>query len=125
MSLCSCSWDGNALGTKVWKGRTARTMPKRGNGCPNCGHPVEIGQPCTDVAGLHADDHAGFFARFHPECFELMERFADEVCSGDWCFPFDLEEASAYAMARGDEPFWREWLFLYEKTWAWTEVPHA
>jgi len=69
------------------------------------------------VAGLYDDDCGGFFARFHPECFELMERFADKVCDGCWCFPFDLDEASAYAMTRGDEPFWRDWLFLFEKTW--------
>lgn len=115
--LCGCSWDGDSIGVKVWKGRTARTMPKRGNICPNCKCPVEIGHPCTDVAGLRAESYSGFFNRFHAECFELMERFADQMCGGDWCYPFDLEVASMRAMAHGDEPFWRDWLLLYETTW--------
>ena len=86
--------------------------------CPNCKNVVEPGQRCVDHAGLYADDDRGFFGRFHAECFELMERWAKKMCGGDWCWPFDIHAASEHAMAHADEEFWRDWLLLYEQTWA-------
>jgi hypothetical protein len=96
-------------------------MPKRGNICPNCKCPVEIGQECIDHAGLIED--YGFFHRFHRQCFELMESFGDALCDGGWHYPFDLSEAAEHAASRGNEPFWKRWLLKYEETWAWTPEP--
>jgi hypothetical protein len=116
---CSCGLDDGPLGSCVMRNRTARTIPKSGNKCPNCGHPVEIGQRCIDYSGLYPDDYGGFFNRFHEECFELMELFAERLCGGEWCYPFDIEEAAEHAFANSDDPYWREWLEIYERTWAW------
>ena len=117
MSVCSCDYGRYVLGACIMRNRTARTIPKRGNVCPNCKNPVEIGQPCIDHAGLYADDDGGFFGRFHPECWELMEQWADKMCGGSWSWPLDLDEAAEHALAHSDEPFWKEWLLLYEETW--------
>jgi hypothetical protein len=103
------------------RNRTARSIPKSGNECPNCGYPVEIGQRCIDYAGLHGDEYSGFFHRFHEECFLLMEKFSDRVCGGEWCYPFDADEAAEHAFANSDESYWREWLEIYERTWAWVK----
>lgn len=119
---CACGWDSDVIGDCVMRDRTARTVPKRGNICPNCSCPVEIGQECIDHAGLDGDG-GGWFRRFHRQCFGLMESFADAVCHGDWCYPFDIEEAAEHAAANGDDPFWRTWLLVYEETWAWTPEP--
>ena len=80
------------------------------------------GQRCVDHAGLSLDrgsvrGTAGFFGRFHAECFDLMVRFSERMGCDGWSWPFDLEEASRHAMAHSDEPFWRDWLLLYERTW--------
>jgi hypothetical protein len=122
MSVCSCSWDDEALGDCVMRHRVARSVPRSGNICPNCRCPVEIGQECIDHAGLDCDG-GGWFRRFHRECFELMERFGEKVCHGDWHYPFDLIEAAEHAVANSDDPFWRGWLDLYATTWKWTPEP--
>lgn len=109
---CSCGW-GESIGDRLSPVQTAR---KPGFTCPLCDRLVMPGQRCRDWAGLDADG-GGWFRRFHAECFELMERYADRVCDGEWCLPFDLDVASEHAFAHSDEPFWREWLFLYETTW--------
>ena len=119
---CACGWDNDVTGDCVMRNRTARTIPKSGNVCPNCKCPVEIGQECIDHAGLDCDG-GGWFRRFHRQCFGLMESFADAVCHGDWCYPFDIIEAAEHAAANGHEPFWRTWLLVYEETWAWTPEP--
>ena len=121
MSVCSCSYGGReVLGSRVSKEQTAR---KPGFTCPNCGEPVVPGQKCIDSAGLYGDDDGGFFGRFHPECWRLMILFSDEMCGGDYGWPFDLTEAAAHAVAHGDEPFWRDWLLLYEQTWRYGPEP--
>ncbi len=122
MSVCYCGWDSECLGDCVMRPRVARSIPKSGNICPNCKTPVEIGMECVDHAGLDCDG-GGFFNRFHRICFGLMESFGDVVCGGGWRYPFDLVEAAEHALAHGNEPFWREWLMQYEKTWAWTPEP--
>ena len=124
MSACQCNYGGSSfLGWCVMRNRTARSIPKSGNICPNCDKPVEIGQRCIDVAGLYADDHSGTFDRFHESCYLLMERYADALCDGQWFYPFDLDEAADHAVAHSHDPYWREWLELYETTWAWTPEP--
>lgn len=122
MSVCYCGWDSECIGDCVMRERIARSIPKRGNICLNCKTPVEIGQECVDHAGLDCDG-GRFFNRFHRQCFDLMELFGDRVCAGGWHYPFDLVEGAEHALAHGDEPFWREWLMQYEKTWAWTPEP--
>ena len=124
-SVCECPWGHDYVGTCVMGPRTARTIPKSGNICPNCKHPVPVGARCVDYAGIR-DDGSGFFHRFHFQCFRLMESFAEQLCGGEWAYPFDLEEAAEHAMAHGHEPQWKDWLLLYEQTWAWREeVPHV
>lgn len=118
---CACGWDSDVTGDCVMRHRTARTIPKSGNVCPNCKCQVEVGQECIDHAGL--SEGGGWFRRFHRQCFGLMESFADAVCGGDWCYPFDIVEAAEHAAANGHEPFWRTWLLVYEETWAWTAEP--
>ena len=122
MSVCYCGWDSEVIGDCVMRPRVARSIPKRGNICPNCKAPVEIGMECVDHAGLDTEG-GGFFNRFHKICFGLMESFGDEYCGGGWSYPFDLIEGAEHALAHSDEPFWREWLMQYEKTWAWTPEP--
>jgi hypothetical protein len=113
--VCLCDLSGHeVLGARVSGPHIAR---KAGRVCPNCRRPVEPGTLCIDNAGLYGDDDGGFFGRFHVPCFRLMEMHAERLCGGQWCWPFDLEEASVYAMAHGDDPFWRDWLFLYETIW--------
>jgi hypothetical protein len=119
---CFCGWGEESIGCKTWENRTARSIPKRGNRCAVCGHPVDVGQTCTDFAGLD-EDGGGFFFRMHQECFELMTRAADHTCGGEWAVPWPVEEAAAYAMAQGHEPFWRRWLLDYEKTWRFGPEP--
>lgn len=122
MSVCGC-WSGDwPLGACVMRSRTARAIPKRGNRCPNCGCAVEIGQRCIDYSGLDGDGN-GFFDRFHEQCFLLMEMFGEKVCRGGWHYPFDLDEAAEHAAAEGHDPYWRDWLLLYEQTWAWRPEP--
>ena len=122
MNVCDCSFaESEVVGDCVMRNRTARTIPKSGNTCPNCKQPVEIGQRCIDHAGIIED--TGWFRRFHKECFELMEEFAERHCDGLWHYPFDLEEAAKHAVANGADRFWREWLEKYELTWAWSPEP--
>jgi hypothetical protein len=66
-----------------------------------------------------------------------MELFSEKVCGDEhrgaensyhgleieWSYPFDLVEAAEHALSQGNDPFWRAWLELYEKTWAWTPEP--
>ena len=121
MSVCECGWYGDeALGSCVLGGgpRTCRTP---GKACPNCECEVKVGQKCIDHAGIWED--TGWCMKYHAECFELMTLFADKWCGGDWTSPFDIVEAADHAVSQGDDPFWKEWLFLYEKTWAWTPEP--
>jgi len=121
-SVCECPWDAEYVGSCVMGPRVARSIPKRGNICPNCKEPVEIGNECVDYAGLDCEG-GGWFHRFHRQCFELMESFGEEFCDGGWHYPFDLTEAAEHAASRGEEPFWRRWLLKYEETWAWTPEP--
>jgi hypothetical protein len=53
-----------------------------------------------------------------------MDLFGERMCGGEWSFPFNLDEAAEHAMANGDDPFWRDWLLLYEQTWAWRPESH-
>ena len=122
MNVCDCPWDSDTLGDCIMRDRVARTIPKSGNTCPNCGQPVKVGQECIDHAGLDCDG-GGFFRRFHRDCFELMEMFSERLCGGGWHYPFDLVEASEHAVADGADPYWRGWLEQYEQTWAWTPEP--
>jgi len=118
-SACSCGYEDAVLGSCLMGPRIARSIPKRGNCCGVCGHAVEIGETCIDLAGLYYDESAGFFVRMHAICFELMTAFVREVCGNEnaWTVPFELDEAAQHATAHGDEPVWREWLFKYEQTW--------
>jgi hypothetical protein len=115
MSACSCSFDFECIGSMVRGPHIARMAGKL---CDNCGVEVRSGQRCVDSFGLYGDG-GGWNIRFHAECFELMTRFVGKVCGypEEWTSPFDLEEASQHAMAHGDDPFWRDWLLLYEQTW--------
>lgn len=111
------------MGDCVMRDRTARTALDRHRSlCPNCDVVVRVGQRCIDHAGLDCEG-GGWFVRFHEGCFLLMELFAEKVCYGEWCYPFDVEEAAEHAAANGDDPYWRDWLLIYEKTWAWTPEP--
>ena len=125
MSVCECGWGGDEiLGACVLGGgpRIARKILDRNRSvCPNCNTTVKVGSRCVDHAGIHED--TGWFSRFHYECFTLMELFADRMCGGEWSYPFDLVEAAGHAVSQGDDPYWRRWLDLYEKTWEWTPEP--
>lgn len=122
MSACSCYYGDGPIGACVMRNRTARTDLGDRAECPNCGYKVEVGQRCIDYAGID-EDGRGFFNRFHEACFLLMENFAEKVCHGSWRYPFDADEAAEHAFANADEPYWREWLELYETTWSWTQEP--
>ena len=117
MSACSCGYIDDVVGSMTRGPHIARMAGKK---CENCGQEVFPGQRCVDSFGVR-DDNTGWNIRFHAECFELMERFAEKMCGGDWCAPFDLEDASGHALAHADDPFWRDWLLLYEQTWAFGE----
>ena len=121
MSVCDCGWYGDEITGACILGGGPRTCRTAGKICPNCQTEVKVGQRCIDHAGIWED--TGWCSKYHAECFELMELFADKFCGGDWTSPFDLVEAAGHAVSQGDNPFWREWLYLYEKTWEWTEEP--
>ena len=112
MSVCFCDIETEQLGARLSGPHIAH---KAGRRCPNCGEPVCPGELCMDHAGIHGDCLSGFFGRFHVLCFQLMERFAWELCGDEysWHWPFDIHEASGHAMAHGDEPFWKDWLLIY------------
>ena len=122
MSVCACGWDCYTLGSCILGGGP-RVAKKAGHVCCNCGGPVEPGQRCVDFAGLYGDDYGEFFYRMHEECYRLMKLFAERFCGGEWAVPFNLTEAAAHAVSEGDDPFWRNWLLLYEKTWGFSPEP--
>ena len=113
---CSCSFDYyDVIGACVMRNRVARSIPKSGATCPICETDVEIGERCIDYAGLR--DGSGWFDRFHEDCFLLMEQYAEQFCHGEWCYPFDLDEASHDVVDVGHLPWAREWLERYERVW--------
>ena len=125
MDFCSCGWHDEALGSMVRGPHVARRAVRSRDGqpyvCPNCRAVVKPGQRCVDFAGLDGDG-GGFFYRFHAECFELMRRCANKFCDGEWCVPFDLEEAAQNIALIDDTEWARAWLLDYERTWAFSEI---
>uniref|UniRef100_A0A6H1ZE34 Uncharacterized protein n=1 Tax=viral metagenome TaxID=1070528 RepID=A0A6H1ZE34_9ZZZZ len=114
MSACSCGIE-TIIGGRISPVQTAR---KPGFECATCGVLVEPGQKCVDIAYLY-DDTGGFF-RLHAVCFELTRRFKEKVCGfEEWFGGMPLDEAVEHAVSQGHDPFWRDWLILYEQTWEW------
>lgn len=117
MSACSCSFGCEILGGRISGPHIARAT---GHDCAVCDAEVKPGEACIDTAGIFADDPSGWFSRYHVLCFHLVLRFKIEVCDYEetW-FPGhgDLSEMAQHAVAHGDEPFWRDWLLIYEMAW--------
>jgi len=117
MSSCSCGWGNEVLGARVSGPHVAR---KPGFECGCCGLVVLPGELCVDTAGLYADDYAGFFSRQHADCHELVQRYKMDVCGfqrGEWLGTEDLSDMEVDALARSDEPFWRDWLIIANDVW--------
>ncbi len=114
---CSCSYGSECIGIRISGPHIAR---KPGFTCDTCGNLVEPGQRCVDAAGLYADDYGGFFGRQHDMCWHLTQRFKMEVCGyseGESTGGGDLYEMAEHAMAHSDEPYWADWLLIYEMAW--------
>lgn len=122
MSVCECSCDYDEEGMGHERGPHICRTPAN---CCYCEKSVEIGSRCYDMSWFFAGDPGrGGHAKAHETCRNLREQFADKVCDGCYAWSkWDFDEASQYAVAHGDEPFWRDWLLLYETTW--TQTPDA
>lgn len=145
MSSCSCDWGGATLGSRLSGPHIARRAVSSKTGepyaCPICKADVVPGETCLDFAGLRGDDHSGWFYRMHADCFQLMATFKNAACRGEedvslisswnWLLgaefsvPWDIDEASAHALANSGSPFWAAWLFLYESIWYRFELQDA
>ena len=123
MSACSCDY-GECLGMRIGGPFTAR---KKGHNCEVCGVLVKPGETCVDVAGLDGEG-GGWFARFHVLCYQLLQRFKVKQCSfhwGEYAGAIDLEECAEHALAQGDDPFWKDWLLIYEMAWDYLPAMRA
>ena len=126
MSACSCGWA-EILGGRHSKPQIAR---KSGFYCGTCGAEVKPGQLCVDTAYLYADG-GGNFLREHAICHRLAQKFKAKLCADGWAGEGDwfgglggnygLQEAAKHAVAEGHDPYWREWLELYEQSWEFWE----
>jgi hypothetical protein len=118
MSACSCSFT-EAIGIRVSGPHIAR---KRGHFCSLCGAAVEPGRRCVDAAWLDCEGGGGF-VRYHVLCWHLEQRFKARVCGyqeGEvvgTAGPSYLEEMAGHAVSEGHDPFWRDWLLIYEMAW--------
>jgi len=108
------------------KDRGPHVARKEGHDCYVCGTPVLPVDLCVDFVWLDCDGSGGF-RRSHEACWTLRVEFGDEVCGGEWGVSkhgtWELTEAADEALARGNDPFGRAWLELYELTWLYTPEP--